>query len=276
MRSIAASLCTAVLASTLLVAEDADADASEVNILVLRENGSGSAATAQPYIDDLMTHVARANAWPSAKGTYHTKRDAAKAFITSASPHYGILSLGAFLALRGDSSLTVVGQAEVAGGGGMQYYLVSKTHADLAGCQGKTLATNHGADAKFIDQVVAQGAWKLGDFTVTTTTRPVQTLKKVVSGEAECALIDDAQFAELGKIEGGNDVRPVWFSPLMPPMAIVAFGTAPVDGVKSFKAALGSVCTGDGAKACSSAGIRSLTESDTTPYDAVIKAYGGK
>lgn len=275
MRQIAASLCAAVLVSSLLVTEDATAG-DEVNILVLRENGSGSAATAQPYIDTLMTHVARANAWPSAKGTYHTKREQAKAFIASASPQYGILSLGAFLALRGDAGLTVVGQAEVAGGGGMQYYVVSKTHADLASCQGKTLATNHGGDAKFVDKVVAQGAWKLADFTVTTTTRPVQTLKKVVSGEAECALIDDAQFAELGKIEGGSDVRPVWFSPMMPPMAIVAFGSATADGVTAFKAALPSVCTGEGSKACSSAGIKSLTASDSAPYDAAIKAYTAK
>lgn len=259
----------------MFAADEAAAD-GEVNVLVLRENAAGSAATAQPYIDTLMVHVARANGWTGAKGVYHTKRSAAKTYVDTAHPQYGILSLGAFLALRGELKLEVVGQADIEGGGGLQYYVVSKTATDLAGCKGKTLATNHGSDTKFVDKVIGGGAFVLGDFTVQTTTRPVQTLKKVISGEAECGLIDDAQMGELANLDGGKDVRAVWFSAVLPPMPIVAFGTAPVDGIKTFKGALGSVCAGEGAKACSSAGIKALRASDKAPYDAAITAWSAK
>lgn len=244
----------------------------EVNILVLRENGSGSAATAQTYIDGLMVHVARANGWPGAKGTYHTKRAAAKSYIESAAPQYGIMSLGAFLSLRTSMKLQVVGQADIEGGGGAQYYVVSKTQADLAGCKGKTLATNHGGDAKFMDKVVAAGAFTLAEFQVVATTRPVQTLKKVINGEAECALVDDAQMGELAKLEGGGAVKPLWFSAALPPMAVVAFGSAPAAAVKTFKAALPSVCTGEGAKACAAAGLKALRSADESAYRTVIDA----
>ena len=263
----------AVLASSL--PSPVSAADGEVNILVLRENGAGSAATAQSYIDALMSHVAKVNGWPSAKGSYHTKRSAAKKYIDASKPHYGILSLSAFLALRKPMGLKVLGQAEVEGGGGAQYYVVSKTQSDLAGCKGKTLATNHGSDSVFIDKVVAAGAFTLADFTIVTTTRPVQTLKKVLGDEAECGLIDDAQMADLHNLEGGAAVHPVWFSATMPPMAVVAFDSAPADEAKTFKGKLASVCTGDGESSCAQAGLKSLKDGDDAAYAKVIAAYGG-
>jgi hypothetical protein len=270
---IATLALSAVLASS--ISTPVAAADGEVNILVLRENGAGSAATAQQYIDTLMTHVAKVNGWPSAKGSYHTKRGAAKKYIETAKPHYGILSLSAFLALRKPLGLKVVGSAQVEGGGGGQYYLVSKNQSDLAGCKGKTLATNHGGDTVFVDKVIAAGAFTVADFTMVATTRPVQTLKKVLADEAECALIDDAQMAELHNLEGGAAMHPVWFSAAMPPMAVVAFGSAPADEAKTFKAKLSSVCTGDGESSCAQAGLKSLDSGDESPYAKVIAAYGG-
>lgn len=267
----------AAVATPSIVAGEGTADAGdEVQVLILKEQGVGSASTAQSYVDSLMVHLARANGWSAAKGSYQTKRAAAKEHIAAVSPQYGILSLGAFLALRAEYKLQVVGEADVEGGGGIQYYVVSKNHADVASCKGKTLATNHAGDKPFVEKVIARGAFTLADFTVVTTTRPVQTLKKVISGEAECALIDDAQLAELGNLEGGAAVHSVWLSAIMPPMPIVAFGNAPAEGVKTFKAALGSVCTGEGAKACAAAGIKALHESDAAPYQVVIDAWSAK
>lgn len=267
-----ASLATTFAAARAV--EAAETDAALVSILVLKENGAGSASTAQSYVDALMGHVARVNGWKGAKGKYETKRAAAKAFVESAKPHYGILSLGAFLGLRASLKLDVVGQAEIEGGGGMQYYVVSKTQTDLAGCKGKTLATNHGGDEKFIEKVVAAGAFKLADFTIDASPRPVAVLKKVLKGEAECALIDDAQMAELTHLDGGASLKPVWMSAVMPPMVVVSFPSAPADEAKTFESKLGEVCIGDGASACDAAGIKSLRGGDGEPYKAVIKAYG--
>lgn len=254
----------------------ADAAAEPVGILVLKENGVGSAATAQGYVDALMGQVAKVNDWAGgAVGKYETKRAAAKSFISSASPHYGILSLAAFLDLRTGAKLSVVGQAEIEGGGGMQYYVVSKTQSDLAGCKGKTLATNHGGDTKFMEKVVAAGAFTMKDFTIAATPRPVAVLKKVLKDEADCALIDDAQMAELARLEGGAAVKPVWVSAMMPPMVVVSFASAPAGEASTFKSKLGDVCKGEGKSACDAAGIKALRGGDGKPYDAVIKAYGG-
>jgi hypothetical protein len=46
--------------------------------------------------------------------------------------------------------------------------------------------------------------------------------------------------------------------------------------VKTFKSALGAVCTGEGATACAAAGIKALRDSDAAPYQAVIDAWSAK
>src|SRR5690606_7870264 len=87
------------LATTLGISAESDAD-SAINIIVLNENGLGSAAQAQPYIDKLVEIAAQKNGWSSAKGKWITSRERAKKFIRSDKPAFGILSLGAFLELR--------------------------------------------------------------------------------------------------------------------------------------------------------------------------------
>ena len=90
-------------------------------------------------------------------------RGAADTWIQATKPHFGILSLGAFLGLKGKHNLDVIGQVAVARAGGQQYHLVSKTAGDLAACKGKRLATDHGDDPKFIDNVVSGGKFKLAE-----------------------------------------------------------------------------------------------------------------
>ena len=258
-------------AASAHAAEAAVGDA--VHVLVLRENGVGSAATAQRYIDEIMQQVARLNGWSSAVGSYQTSRSAAKTWVAEKDPHFGILSLTSFLALRGEHRLTVVGKADVKGGGGEQYFLVSKTAKDLAGCKGQKLATNHADDAAFIERVVADG-FSLKDFELVKTPRPLQTIKKVLRDEATCALIDDAQQADLANVDGGAALQIVWSSAKLPPMVVVAFPSAPAAEAKAFKQNLAQVCKGAGQASCGAAGIESLAPADEKAYASVVKAYG--
>jgi hypothetical protein len=264
---------TAITGALGLTATHAGAGDGQVGVLVLKEHGVGSAAQAQPYVDKFVTMAAKQNGWAGAKGAYHTSRSNADGFISGEKPHYGILSLAAFLDFRGKHNVEVIGQAQVARAGGQQYHIVSKDSADLAGCKGKSLASDHADDPKFIEKVVAKGNFKLGDFTLVKTTRPVQTIKKVVGGEAVCALIDDAQLAELGKLEGGTAIKSIWASDKLPPMVVVAFPSAPAAEKKAFQSSLGKVCEGDGKATCSEVGIQSLKSASASDYAAITAAY---
>ena len=146
--------------------------AADVQMIVLRENGVGSASTAQKYIDGLMQNFSRVNGWTSATGKYHTRRASAEAFIAEAKPSYGFMSLGAYLGLRSKYKLQAVGEAAISGGG-EQYYLISKTAKTLEECKGQTLSTNHGGDKRFVDKVIFAGNASLSDFQVEQALAPV-------------------------------------------------------------------------------------------------------
>ena len=245
-----------------------------INVLILRENGVGSAAQAQPYVDNLVSRTAKLNNWVESSGSYATSQTIAERLITANHPKYGIFTFGAFLKMRTAHKLAVVGKADLSHEGGRQYFVISATEKDLAGCKGKALATNHAEDATYIDNVVAGGAFKLADFRLDKTRRPVQTIKKVVDGEAACALIDDAQLSSLPNIVGGAQLKPVWRSSELPGMIVVSFPEATADQTELFQRNLAKICEGDGKDICGEAGIKSLAKASEKDFAGAIKAYG--
>lgn len=254
--------------------DTAAGEAGEISVLVLKEHGVGSPTLAQPYVDRFVGLAARENGWEAAKGRYVRSREGAEAFIKAHGPHYGILSLPAFLAMREPYHLQVLGRVASTLAGGEQYFVVSPTAADLAACKGRTLASDHTADAKFVERVVARGAFKLDEFQLVQNQRPLQSVKQVMTGEVECALIDDAQKTELQHLENGEKVKIVWTSKPLPPMAVVAFPAAPAPERKRFQETLANVCGGDGQTVCAEVGIHALEAAGPADYAEVVSAYG--
>ena len=268
----------ALLLSSLLVFSQSVSAAESgpgIDILVLREHGVGTAAQAQQYVDRLVEAAAEANGWDKASGRYFTSREQAKDWIDAQSPEFGIMTVPAFLALRKAEKLEVLGSADVKGAGGRQYHVIGKTAKTLAACKGKSFATDHADDPIFIDRVVANGAFKLADFNVDATRRPLQTIKQVIRGESECALIDDAQRDDLANVEGGKALEVVWSSKTLPPMVVVAFPAAQPAAKKAFRQKLPALCRGKGEKACQDAGIVAFKTSGAAAYKAVIGQYDG-
>jgi hypothetical protein len=273
------ALCTLaatamLLPATALVAQAAD-PAAAVGFVVVREAGTGSASTAQSYLDSLLASVARANGWASATGKYFTKRSKAQAYIEQTKPSFGFLSFGAYLGLRKAYGLSALAVADASAAGGAQYFVVSKNQLTLDDCKGKTLATNHARDERFVDAVVSGDAFDLADFQVVETTRPVQTLKAVIDGEAECALVDDLQVLAMGEVEGGLMLRPLWSSEKLPAVVVVSFDTAPADQVKGFSATIETICEGDGKSACDAAGLKAPRRIEADAFAAQQTAYDG-
>lgn len=252
----------------------ARAEQKPIEILVVKEHGVGSPSLAQPYVDRFVALAAEDNGWSAATGQYLSSRTAAETFIKDRSPHYGILSLATFLALREQFQMQVLGRVASTLAGGEQYFIVSKSARDLAGCKGHGLASDHFGDARYIEKVVARGEFKLADFQLTKNRRPLQSLRQVLSGAADCALLDDAQLAELQHLEGAGSVKTVWKSKALPPMAVVAFASAPIEERKAFRANLSSVCEGSQNTACAEVGIRSLAPARMSEYAEVMALYG--
>ena len=242
------------------------------SFVVLREFGSGTASRAQPYLDELLRVVAEQNHWPKASGRYFAERASALAFIREDKPDFGILSLSAYLALKETLQPVVVGEVTAAQAGGRQYFLVSKQARALDGCVAHRLATTYASDARFIDRVVADGAFQLAKFSLVAAQRPLEPIKQVLRDEADCALIDDAQLSATGHIEHGADLHTVWRSAELPSMAVVAFPRGDAATVKAFKQSLSGLCA-KAKQACASVGIDVIQPSNDERYRAVFARY---
>jgi hypothetical protein len=261
-------------ASMVCPSPGAAASNGPVRLFVLREHGVSSATVAQPYLDKFVSLAAAKNGWPGGQGVYLGSRPAVAEFIRTADPHYGILSLAAFLALRTPHRLDVLGQVALSLPGGRRYSVISRDAADLAGCRGKTLASDHAGDPRFVERVAAGGELALADFELQTTRRPLQTIRAVLDGQAACALVDDAQVAELPKIPGAEGVRVVWSGAELPPMVVAAFPSAPADERETFRSNLVPLCAEEGKKICEEVGIVSLAPASEADYASVVAAYG--
>lgn len=278
MQIAIASLLTTLAATPIPAAagDDAGASADDVNFVVLRENGTGSAAQAQPFVAEMLGVMYGLAGWgDEAKFSYETTRKKAKAYIDAEKPEFGIMTFGAFLGLHKAYGYDAIGEADAAGSGGGHYYMISREASDLAGCKGKTLASNHFDDDKFIDKVVSGGAFTLAEFEVVKTRRPVQTLKKVTRDEAVCALIDHAQFEALQKLDGHEGVHTVWFSRDFSSYVVVAFKDASDKQKKTLRNNLDKVCTGDGKKSCERAGVTKLAKVGDGEFKDLLQDYGG-
>jgi len=265
------SLVCLLAGAVLSVAAKAPA-AEPHSFIVLREYGVGAASRAQPYLDELLRVVAEQNHWAKATGKYFSERSSALAFVREEKPDFGILSLPAYLALKETLSPSVIGEVLAPQAGGRRYFLVSKQARALEGCVGHRLATTFAPDAKFVDRVVAGGAFKLADFTLVSAQRPLEPLKQVIREEADCALIDDAQLAATGHIEHGSELHSAWRSAELPGMAVVAFPRAEAAAVKSLKQSLPSLCA-KAKQACQSVGIDLIQASSDERYRALLAQY---
>lgn len=263
----------AVLTSLVLSVAPAAHAADDVKIMVLKERGVGTSTQAQPFVDKLVEIAKKKLGWASAKGSYFTERKPAEAFIDSSKPQFGIVSLAAFLAMKDSRKLDTIGQVNASRAGGSQYFLVSKSGSDASACKGQKLSTDHADDVKFVERVVFDGKMKLSDFKLDATKRPLQGIKAVIKGEATCALIDDAQWAEVKNVEGGKDLKQVWSSAKLPPLAVVALPSASDKMKKDFKNSLDKLCEGDGKTVCKEIGIESLKPASDQEYAQILAAY---
>jgi hypothetical protein len=246
-----------------------------VNVVVLMEHGQGTASMAQPYLNKFIALAAQPpNNWdPASSGKYTTLRPDAEAYIKSDNPRYGIFSLPAFLELRRSHNLDVLGEAKI-NAGGQQYFIVSVKQGSLADCKGKTVATDHlqlPSDEKFIEKIVAAGAFTKADFSVVQTKRFGQAVNEVTNGNAECALINDAQLASGQK--SNASLKTVWSSAMLPAMAVVAFPSAPAAEKTAFQGSLPNICTGAAAaQVCTPIGVLSINN-NAAQFQAIIAKY---
>ncbi|MGB1698787.1 MAG: PhnD/SsuA/transferrin family substrate-binding protein [Nannocystaceae bacterium] len=272
-RRCSKALVLCALGAMFFVSPSASRASEQTGIVILKEHAVGGTAQAQTFVDRLMARVQKIANLKGVRGVFYTNRARAMKWINAESPGFGIVSLAALLDFRDRYGLSVIGKAVVSQAGGRQYYMVSSSARSLDECKGSTLSSDHLDDVRFVEKIVAAGDFKVADFTQVPATRPVQTLKKVISGAANCALIDDAQLDYAKRLDGGSALHTVWKSKKLPPMAVVAFGPVDAKTRARFKKGLSKICSGGGEATCKEAGISSLSPASDADYAGLFRRY---
>jgi ABC-type phosphate/phosphonate transport system substrate-binding protein len=244
----------------------------------------GSSTAAQPFLQTFFREIEKALSWParSANGEYFEDPKAATDYIEKQKPGFAMLSPGLFLELACAKSgapeplLSVVGVTAATSSG--KYHLVAKSPAikTVDDLKGKHVTSNHLQNRVFVSRVIFAGKVDAEKFfQLKETNSPIKPFKDVDRGEAEAALIDDAQLAHMKELPFGRDLHVVFSSEAVPPFPVVAFPKVvkPAEREAMKKALLGMCGQGGGGEVCKSLQITRFEALDAAAYKSAQKLY---
>ena len=270
-----------VFALTLLCSSAALAGPKD--FVVYAPGMGGTAEQARPYLETFFRDLEKEMSWPtgSADGQYFEEESAVAGYLASKKPGYGLVTPGMYLDLACkkesiDIVATVVGVANA--GSSARYHVVVKNPdiKELKDLQGKKVSSNHLQNAKFISAVVFAGKLDAQTyFKLEPTNSPIKPFKLVDRGEADAALVDDAQLAHMNTLPFGKELRVLYSSEPLPPFPVVSFGKVvkPAERDAMKKTLLGLCATATGAPVCKSLSITRFEAVDPAAYKSALAQY---
>jgi ABC-type phosphate/phosphonate transport system substrate-binding protein len=241
----------------------------------------GDSASAQPYIDKFLRLVERSVGWPAgtATGVFAGSRKEAIAFIDANAPGLGMMEPQLYFELRVARQLQLVLQVESRELVSPKLVVVVKDPAlrSLDDLKGKRLWTTLADAPRYLSKVVLDGKVDASShFTLKQIGQALRGVRGVLRGDCEATLLDEEQLARAREIEGGADLRVLFTSPALPPIAVVAFGgTLPAADRDGLAKALSAMCgTAEGAAICKEMRIGRFVPVDRALFDAAQRRYG--
>lgn len=277
------------LALTLVASATAPraARAGEKDFVIYAPGFGASASQAKPYLDKFSALLDKRMGWKS-PGAALAFLDDAKAvgdYIEKQKPGYGLLPPAFYLDLACRKvPMTplgaVVGLSSTSSSSGRWHVVVKEgVAADLAALKGKRLASNHLQDLRFVSQVVFAGKWNAEkDFVLKPTNSPITPFKWVDRGEAEAALVDDAQLTHMKTLPFAQTLKVVFSSEELPPFPIVAFDKATkAPDRAALRKAITEMCgSDDGKPICKEMQVTRFEPVDPKAFASAQQRYCGK
>lgn len=264
-----------MVAGMLLVSVPSFAGGRDV---VVEHAGAGATAdNAQPYIDQFLRLVEGLAGWPanSAKGQWTDDAAALDKAIAANKPGFAILDPETYFERRKKDSLEPIAIVKGKTFDHGHYSLVVKNAAlkSVEDLKGKKVSSNHFGSLKYVSKVAFGGKIDVDkQFAIVKTVQPSKPLKAVERGEADAALIDDEQLAQMKEI--APDLKVIWTSPALPPTPLVAFTKNSTAADRAaFAKALPKLCAGKGKQTCDSMFIDSFVPADKAVFTSAAARY---
>jgi ABC transporter, phosphonate, periplasmic substrate-binding protein len=256
--------------------------AGSKDFVVYAPGFGGSPQQAKPYLETFFREIEKALAWPakSADGQFFDELKPAEEYIEKQKPGFGVLSPALYLDLacgksQPDLVAAIIGVTNVPSSGKYHVVVKANTAKSLDDLKGKKLASNHLQNMRFVSRVVFAGKIDAEKhFVLEATNSPIRPFKAVDRGEADAALVDDAQLEHMKTLPFGQTLSVVYSSDPLPPFPVVAFGKVVKPAEReAMKKALLQMCGGAGGPVCKSLQIIKFDSIDPAAFKPAVQKY---
>ena len=238
---------------------------------------AGTSSQAQPYVDKMMRYLEKKLNLTdgSMAGKYFADEVMSVSELRSNKPEVALVGPSVFAPLQKDLGMKVIAEVTVNGRGEEIYSVVSKKGgvASLSELKGKTLSGAVVSDEKYVVNVLLDKQVSLGDLKLVPQERPLKSLRSVVRGEAEAAIVDQSVIDHLKDLPFAGDLNIIFESKPVPAPAVVVMGKG-LEKAEALKEALVGMCKRpDGVQLCKTLTISGIRTAAIDKYKKLIKRY---
>lgn len=225
-------------------------------------------------MERLGAQIARKGGWARATGALYTRPAALVRALQDGArkPDALLLPLSSYLALRASnpawkSTWKASHEVSLLSPQQGQFFLVTDDPKRRS-CDRARVATHHLDDSPFVTQVVAGKDKVLGKVDWVKQRRPIQVLKTLLRGQAECALIDQAQLTAAKQLPGGDALKVLWTSKKLPSMVVVL-----QKQTRGWGKVLRSLCRDASAPVCQEVGLQGFSKLSSSRVKSIEALY---
>jgi hypothetical protein len=225
-----------------------------------------------------LAHMAQAiGAAPgSLEGAYLPSRARCDAYATERSAVFAVLDTDTLLAHASDWKVRPL--AHLGTGAEKVWYVLAPegSLASAADLAGKAIQSTAPGGARFVANLILDGAVPLDALQLHGTAKPLKALRKVARGQAAAAIVDQDAMAALSELPLPVKLVVVAKSRPLPGLTLAAVevgsSKAPEKLVQGVRKSLATLCDGAGQKLCKTLGVKRFTATS----DAWMKSLGAK
>ena len=251
--------------------------AGERDMLLVLPGFPGTSAQAQPYIDKMLRHIEGELGWPagSMEGRYLSDAADGVAALESDAPGLALVDPSVYAGEHRARGMKVIAKVEVDGRGAQTYSVIVREGGPgaVAELAGKRISGAVTHDPRYVANVILDGKVAPGDLELDVEARPLRSLRAVVRGKADAAIVDQSVVEHLPELPFAAQAEVLHTAEPVPAPAVVVMG-AGAKNAGAIRGALVGLCgRPDGAELCKTLTLTAIRAATNKDYKALLARY---
>ncbi len=264
-----------VIAMVLVLAASVSADVKDM--LFCLPGFPGTTSQAQPYIDKMLRHLEGklALAEGTMTGTYLPDGDRSVKMLVGSKPDLALVGPSILAGNHKSLGMKVIARVEINGRGQETYSVVTAKGgpSSLVDLVGKTVSGAVVHDEKYVHNVLLDRKLAAGNLTLISEKRPLKSLRDVVRGKVDAAIVDRSVVDHMSELDFAGDLQVIYTSVSVPAPAVVVMGEGKSHAAKLKSVLVGLCKRADGKDLCKTLTITSINPASEADYKNLYERY---